>query len=291
MQLEAGACGIEVGAVEQAEAMIEGGIYDVVIAHPFFGDHKLAALRRLLEWPDAKITVVVDMFEQAEAISKVAQQTHREVPFFIKVDTGVDRYGVLPGEPTLDFAKKVSKLPGLKLIGIYAHESGLNIAKGIEQGALEVADAMAKTARLLTDAGFKLVTVGVGASPTFRAMCRLLKEGKFPEINEIHPGALYVGDVTHVGEGANTMASCALTVLTAVQSTSHPAHVVIDAGFKTFGGDSIIAKRDTPGFLWKGRPSWGMVKGRPDLWFGRSTAERGLLYYKEGATKIGRAHV
>lgn len=285
MQLQAGACGIEVGAVEQAEAMIAGGINDVVIAHPFFGEHKLAALSRLLEKPDAKITVVVDMLEQAEAISRVAKNRKREVPVLIKVDTGVDRYGVPPGEPTLAIASQLSKMPNLKFIGIYAHESGLNIAKGIEQGTLEVANAMAETVRLLTREGFKLEVVGVGASPTFRTMCRYLKEGRFPEITEIHPGALYVGDVTHVGEGANTLDTCALTVLTAVQSTSHSAHVVIDAGFKTFGGDSIIAKRDTPGFFWKGRPSWGVVKGRSDLWFGRSTAERGLLYYKVDAKK------
>ena len=285
MQLDAGACGIEVGAVEQAGAMVDGGIHDVVVAHPFFGEHKLAALKRLLERPEAKITVVIDMVEQAEAISRVARETRREVSFFLKVDTGVDRYGVLPGATTLDLAREASKLPNMKFIGIYAHESGLNIAKGIEQGALEVATAMTETARLLTREGFKPESVGVGASPTFRTMCRYLKEGRFPEITEIHPGALYVGDVTHVREGANTLDTCALTVLTAVQSASHPAHVVIDAGFKTFGADSIIAKRDTPGFFWKGRPSWGYVKGRPDLWFGRSTAERGLLYYKEDSQK------
>jgi len=285
MQLQVGVCGIEVGSIEQAEAMAEGGINDILVAHPFFGEHKLEVLKRLLRKPFARIMAVVDMVEQAESISKVAQEAQREVPVLIKVDTGVDRYGVLPGEATLDFARKLERLPGIKLAGIYAHESGLNIAKGIERGAFEVAVAMTETSRLLKRQGIALEIVGVGASPTFRTMCRYLKEGKFPEINEIHPGALYVGDVTHVMEGANTLDTCTLTVLTTVMSTSHPTHVVIDAGFKTFGADSIIGKRDTPGFFWKGRPSWGYVKGHPDLWFGRLTAERGLVYYKEEAKK------
>ncbi len=51
MQIEAGACGIEVGAIGQAEAMAEGGIDDILIAHPFYGDHKLEILERLLNKP------------------------------------------------------------------------------------------------------------------------------------------------------------------------------------------------------------------------------------------------
>ena len=61
------ASGIEVGAIEQAEPMAEAGISDIFIVHPFFGEHKLETLKRLLSrWPKLKFTVVVDMIEQAE---------------------------------------------------------------------------------------------------------------------------------------------------------------------------------------------------------------------------------
>ena len=73
MQIEAGACGIEVGSVDQAEPMGEEGIDDILIAHPFYGEHKLATLKRLLNKPELKITVVIDMIEQAEGISQVGQ--------------------------------------------------------------------------------------------------------------------------------------------------------------------------------------------------------------------------
>ena len=65
LQIEAGAGGIEVGAIGQAEPMAEAGISDIFIVHPFFGEHKLETLRRLLSrWPKFKFTVVVDMIEQ-----------------------------------------------------------------------------------------------------------------------------------------------------------------------------------------------------------------------------------
>jgi len=72
--------------------------------------------------------------------------------------------------------------------------------------------AMSETARLLRKNGFALETVAVGASPTFKYMCQYLKEGKFPEINEIHPGAILIGDVSLVKENCFALESCALTV-------------------------------------------------------------------------------
>ena len=41
MQIEAGACGIEVGSVDQAASMAEEGLENILVAHPFYGPHKL----------------------------------------------------------------------------------------------------------------------------------------------------------------------------------------------------------------------------------------------------------
>ena len=50
-----------------------------------------------------------------------------------------------------------------------------------------------------------------------------------------------------------------------------------------FGMDSLIRHRDAPGFYWEGKPSFGYVQGRPDLWFGRLGAESGVVYYASAA--------
>ncbi len=282
MQIDAGACGIEVGPIDQAVAMAKGGIKDILVAHPFYGRHKYEKLQSLASNQDITITVVVDMIEHADAISRIGETIGRKIPIFIKIDTGVDRYGVMPGDPALAFAKKLSSLKGIELVGIYAHESGATpTQKGVDKAAFEVATAMAKTVRLLRKNGIPIKDVSVGASPTFLSTCRYIKEGKFPEITEIHPGARAVGDIRYMMSNGITRDACALTVLTTVMSTSHHKHVVIDAGFKTFSADVNFRRLNTPGFLWKGRPSYGSVQGRPDLWFGRVGAETGLLYYKD----------
>ena len=48
LQVEAGACGIEVGTIDQAEVFAAEGFDDIMVAHPFFGQLKMAKLKRLL---------------------------------------------------------------------------------------------------------------------------------------------------------------------------------------------------------------------------------------------------
>ncbi len=287
MQIDAGACGIEVGSLDQAEPMAEEGVDDILIAHPFYGNHKLVTLKRLLNKPELKITVVIDMIEQAEGISQVGQAVGQKIPVLLKIETGGNRYGVLPGKPTLNLAKKINQVSGIELVGIYAHESGAEpTEEGVAKTAFEVATITAETARMLKREGITMEHVSVGASPTFPATCRYIKEGKFPEITEVHPGNRVIGDILYMRNFGNTREACALTVLTAVMGTSHPGHAIIDAGWKTFGAESLIDHRDMPGFFWNGRPSYGSIQNRPDLWLGRLASETAWIYYVDPKKKL-----
>ena len=291
-QIEMGAQGIEVGPIAQAEAMVEEGINDILVAHPFYGEHKMEILRRILDKEEVKITVVVDMIEQADSISRVGQASGRKVPVAIKIDTnleveGLQRFGVIPGEPTLTMAKRLSGLPGVELIGIYAHELGLDpTEEGRNRVAYKTAEIMARTAGELRDAGFQIEHVSVGGTPTFRSTCRHKKEGKFPEITEIHPGHFVIGDMFYVSGGGETLEQCAVTVLTTAVSTSHDKWAIIDAGYKTLGRDPLIGNQDKPGFSWNGMARMGVIKGRPDLFLGVLAAESGFLYYKDQKKKV-----
>ena len=289
MQLEAGACGVEVGLIDQAKVMAEAGINDIIVAHPFYGERKLEKVKKLVTRPGLKLAIVVDMVEQAEGLSKVGQEVGKKIPVHMKIDTGTKRYGVLPGTPTLELAKKLSQLPGIELVGIYAHETSaqaMPTEEDVSRVALEVGSIMCEMARLLRREGFNIRDVSTGASPTMFATCRWVKEGVLKEITEIHPGQRVIGDIIYSYSLGCTFDRCALTVLTTVVSTSHPTYVVIDAGFKALGGESIIGCREVPGFFWNGMPSFGSIQGRDDLWLGRVGAESGLVYYKENAQKL-----
>ncbi len=293
MQIEAGACGIEVGGLGQAEAIVEAGIDDIVIAHPiYYAGHKFEALKRLLSKSTIKIAVMVDMIEQAEIISQAGQAVGRKVPVLIKIDVGKEvggspRCGVLPGEPVLRLAKQLCQLQNVEFTGIYAHEIYEEpILENIDGVAFKTASIMSEMAQMLRSEGIKTDHVSMGASNTLWATCRYLREGKFPEITEIHPGNFIIGDIVYMKMLGNTRESCVLTVLVTVQSTSHPDYAQIDAGFKTFGADAIIDHREDANFFWEGKPSYGSIQERPDLWLGALSGEIGNVYYTDPKKKL-----
>ena len=289
MQIAGGACGIEVGSIERALCMAAAGINDILIAHPFYGTHKLDILRRLLQQPGLRVTVMVDMMEQADGISRTGEALGKAIPVLLKVNTGGDRFGVRPGEPALRMAKQICRLPGIAFQGIYVHESGGKpTPESLDRLALEAATMAAETARLLAKEGILGAHVSVGASPTLRAMCVLLKGKQFPEITEIHPGHCAIGDIWHVRALANLREACAAAVVCTVISAADPRYVIIDAGYKTFGADALIQYRDMPGFFWQGKPSFGSVQGRPDLWLGRISAETASVIYMEQDIDAGK---
>lgn len=287
MQIEAGAHGIEVGLIDQAMVMADAGVDDIVIAHPFYGDRKFEKIKNLLiKHPKLKLAAVVDMAEQARGLSEVGAALRRKIPVHIKVDTGLRRYGVLPGAPVLMLAKQIQQLPGVELVGVYAHESGAPpTEEGVTRVALECGAVTAEMARMLRREGFDIQHVSVGASPTHFATCRLIKEGILSDITELHPGQGFIGDITTMLAKGVRREQCALTMLATVVSTSHNEYVIIDAGFKAFGSESMIGRRDLPGFYWNNMPSFGLVQGLVDLWLGRLGAESGWLYYQDPATQ------
>lgn len=284
MQIAGGACGIEVGAIERALCMADAGIDDILIAHPFYGEGKLALLRRLLARPGLKVTLMVDMMEQAEGLSRTAEALGRTLPVLLKINTGGDRFGVPAGEPALQLARKLCRLPGISFAGLYSHESGGEpTPESLGRVAHQTATLTVETARLLKQEGIPVSHVSVGASPTLPATCDLLKTGQFPEITEIHPGHCTIGDMWHVLALGNPREACAAAVLCTVMSAVNPGYVMIDAGYKTFGADSLIQYRDMPGFFRQGKPSFGSVQGRPDLWLGKISAESAILQYTDPA--------
>lgn len=69
---------------------------------------------------DHDLTPAVTHFELAEALSQFSVAAGRITKVHIKVDTGLNRFGLLPAE-VLPFLAKISKLPGLEIEGIFTH--------------------------------------------------------------------------------------------------------------------------------------------------------------------------
>ena len=87
MQMDAGAVGIQVAKLGEAEVMVEAGIRDVLVGYPIVGKAKVERLIGLAERAD--ITVSLDALEVARPIAEAAQRHGVELAFLVEIDTGL----------------------------------------------------------------------------------------------------------------------------------------------------------------------------------------------------------
>jgi alanine racemase len=66
------------------------------------------------------LTLTVTSMSLAEALAGAAARIGRAIPLHVKIDSGMGRFGLLPDE-ALDFIRRLRRLPGLILEGIYTH--------------------------------------------------------------------------------------------------------------------------------------------------------------------------
>jgi D-serine deaminase-like pyridoxal phosphate-dependent protein len=268
MQVEAGASGITVAKLGEAEVMADAGFDDILIAYPIVGEAKLGRLRALME--RARVDVSLDSVEVAEGIGRVGVDRGRPLRVFLEVDTGQHRMGRPPGEASAELARGVAGVPGVEVRGLITHEGHAYAART----PAEVADVAARMAFDLLDtkarceaAGVAISTISVGATPTARAAARM--EG----IDEIRPGTYVFNDVQQMRVGVATEDTCAARILTTVVARPWEDRFVIDAGSKCFSSDG----GDGPPF-----PGRGVVAGRPDLRLDFLTEEHGIGHVEPG---------
>jgi len=272
LQVKAGASGICVAKIGEAQAMADEGLDDIMVVHPFYGSPKFKALHELLvQKPKLKLSLVVDMPEQAQEISKVGVALGKKIPVLLKIYTGGGRFGVMPGEEALRMAKSIASLPGIDFAGIKAHENtrGASTPEANEKVARDTAEIVTEVVRKLKNEGLPVRIVAVGSTPSILGTLRV--RSSYPEITEIHPGSYIFGDAQYMHRFWFTEETVALTVLTTVISIREN-RAMIDAGYMTF--DAYL-----PSFLQTayGYARHGYVKGQVDLKLGNSTQEVSIL--------------
>jgi D-serine deaminase-like pyridoxal phosphate-dependent protein len=231
MQMRAGARGITVAKLGEAEVMNAAGIDDILVAFPLQGASKLERLLRLAE--RAHMRVSLDSMQVAQAISDAATQRGLKIPFYVEVDPGLHRVGLQPREATRDFVREVAKLRGIEFIGLLTHAGQSYSAKTIDEIAAigkQESALMVETAEMIRADGIEVREVSVGSTPTARFAAQV------KGITEIRPGTYVFNDTTQVNKFACSWDDCAQTVLLTVV-VKHPDRLIFDGGSKTLTSD------------------------------------------------------
>ena len=266
-QLEAGAAGITVAKLSEAEVMADGGIEDIFIAYPLVTEAKIRQAVRLGE--RVRLIVGVDSLEGARRLSEAAEGPNLEVR--LEVDTGLRRTGI-PRDEAVGLAGEIKSMGNLDLTGIYTYRGavlGGSKTLELEKAGLEEGRVMVSLAEQMRERGIRIEDVSVGSTPTAEYVAKV--EG----VTEIRPGTYVFYDRMQARLGACSLDDCAAVVVCTVVSRPTGDLAIIDGGSKTFATD--VAPGADPLNL----EGYGHIVGYPDAVLERLTEEHGMLSVDE----------
>lgn len=238
----AGAVGVCVAKLGEAEVMLAGGIEDVLITTEIVGPVKVRRLASLIDaWPEARPRIVVDSWEGASALDAALP---RQVETLIDVNVGQDRCGVAPDQAR-PLADRIAGLERLRLVGLQGYEGNLqHVRERDERRRLcDVSMAALGEAVEAVRAGghpVEVVTTGGTGTAEFCAAHEV--------VTEVQPGSFLFMDADYL-DTAGVPYRAALTAIATVISRPAPDRAIVDAGLKTLSDDSGPARLlDAPGW-------------------------------------------
>lgn len=275
MQLNAGACGIAVAKLTEAEVMADAGFQNIQIANVIVGEAKLNRLLKL-NMRLNHLSCGTDSIESASRINQAASEANQIIKVQIKIDSGFARLGLSDYFKIIELAKYIQEATNLFLDGIYTHAGQVYGAKSIaelEEIGTHEANFMIETAQKLRKDGMAIHTVSVGSTPGAKF------SAKVKGVTELRAGNYIFHDMIQVALGITSIENCALSVLATVISVPEPGRAIIDAGSKALSLD-IGAHGN------KLLKSFGKIKEK-DGCIARLSEEHGIINFEDSDFAIG----
>lgn len=269
-QVARGAVGVCCQKVGEAEAMVHGGVPDVLVSNQIVGASKIRRLVALAK--QARVAVCVDDPGNVGDLDAAAVAFGVRLPVLVEINVGMDRCGVEPGEAAVALATRIARSPGLRFAGLQAyHGSAQHVRDHAKRHELigQAADKVARTVDGLKRAGLACETVSGAGTGTFRFE---IESGAWTELQS---GSYIFLDVDYAKNlkadgSAGTEFEHSLFVWATVMSHPTKDRAVLDAGLKAFGVDA-------------GLP---VVLGMPDVEYVRAADEHGKLMLHDPARTL-----
>ncbi|NPC96438.1 alanine racemase [Nocardioides sp. zg-DK7169] len=239
LQLGAGAVGLTVATIGEAEAFAAYGCSDLFIAYPLWLDD--ASARRLGDLAETtRLAIGVDSV--AGAANAGRHLGGRGIEALVEIDSGQHRSGAEPDEAG-DVA--VAALhAGLPVRGVFTFP-GHGYGEDPVGVALEEATALRAAVASMGAAGVEARVVSGGSTPT-------LAHTDLDVVTELRPGVYAFNDAQQWELGVVGPEDIALTCVATVVSHAG-GRLVLDAGSKALGADRAPYAS-----------GWGRLPGAPD---------------------------
>jgi len=257
IQLEAGASGLTVATLREAEVMATL-TPDILLAYPPVG---VAKLERLLALPrELDLKVALDAPDVLAPLAAAAAASGRTVGVLVELDVGLGRVGVRTDADLVRVAEVAASTRGVAFRGILFYPGHIRVPRESQSSSVtQVAERLRAALDALGAAGLEPEIVSGGSTPT------LWDSHLMTGLTEIRSGSCIFFDREALDVGVASSEDLAYTVLTTVVSTAVPGHAVVDAGSKA------LAKEG------RGGDGFGVVFEHPEVVVRSLSEEHGVL--------------
>jgi D-serine deaminase-like pyridoxal phosphate-dependent protein len=274
-QVAAGAAGITVSTLKEAEQFFDAGFKDILYAvslAPHRMEAALALMRR-----GCHLQVVVDSLDAAHALVAAARHHQQQPQVLIEVDVDGHRSGVQPEAALLIDVGHAVHSGGLVLHGVMTH-AGSSYDFQTEAELIRVAEQerslCVRAAERLRLAGLPCPVVSVGSTPT------ALSAQHLQGVTEVRAGVYVFFDLVMAGVGVCSTDDIALSVLTTVIGHQpERGWLIVDAGWMAMSRDRGTQTQTTD-------QGYGLVCDEggqllPGLLLSAANQEHGIVSWRE----------
>jgi D-serine deaminase-like pyridoxal phosphate-dependent protein len=189
--LRAGAIGCCAARLSEAEVFAEFGIPGLLVTTAVIGRDKIArAVALANKAPDT--IFVVDNEQNVRDINDAAGT--RNEPIKLAVDLFFGRTGITPGQPAVELAQLIDKLPNVTFVGLQSYDGAAAHTTPFDTRRARTTTTMGKaveTKAMLERAGIRCPLVTGGSTGTYRF------DSENPGITELQPGSFVFMDMEY----------------------------------------------------------------------------------------------
>jgi D-serine deaminase-like pyridoxal phosphate-dependent protein len=232
-QLDAGARGITVSTLKEAEQFFAAGIADIVYAVGIVPGKlgQVLALRR----GGCDLKIITDNADAARATGAFGREHGHVFDVWIEIDVDGHRSGITPGDDALLVVGRALLEAGMQVGGVLAH-AGSSYEYDDPHALASVAEqeraGTVRAAERLRAAGIACPVVSVGSTPT--ALNAVALDG----VTEVRAGVYVFFDLVMHNVGVCALDDIALGVLTTVIGhRSEKGWAIVDAGWMAMSRD------------------------------------------------------
>ncbi len=228
-QVDAGAVGLTVATLGEAESLVSHGFWSVFHGYPLWAGTASRARRVRALHEECDYLVGVESLEAATALAAAVRGSGSPLRVLIELDCGMQRSGVHP-EAVADLAQRCGDLGldvrGAFTFGGHAYQS---CDAPVHAGDDEV-NALTAARDALLGIGLVPQILSAGSTPTALHSAR-------PPVTDERPGTYVFLDRQQVALGAGEIKQASLVVLTTVVASHADGRFVLDAGSKVLSTD------------------------------------------------------